>query len=82
VFGGYNYHRSFSDGAAYDPARNRWRKLPRAPIKPRFEHSAIWTGTEVIVFGGTWDFGHIALGDGAIYDPQRNHWTRLVPDLG
>ena len=40
-------------GGAYDPVLNRWRKLdnggsPRA----RTRASAVWTGTEMLVFGG------------------------------
>ncbi len=79
MFGGYDYDRSFANGAAYDPAADRWRKLPRPPIRPRFAHGAAWAGGRLVVFGGTWKPGHIALGDGAVYDPGANRWERLVP---
>ncbi|MPZ70971.1 MAG: hypothetical protein GEU71_15820, partial [Actinobacteria bacterium] len=79
-FGGYNYHRSFRDGAAYDPALDSWRRIPRAPVGARFLHGALWTGTKLLVFGGTeaWRMSH---GDGALFDPVTNQWERLVPEI-
>src|SRR4051812_31071749 len=40
------------DGAAYDPATGTWRLLPAAPIGPRSNAASVWTGTEMIVWGG------------------------------
>ena len=42
----------FSDGAAYDPANDRWTPLPAAPLEARQEPSALWTGEDWVVFGG------------------------------
>ena len=39
-------------GAAYDPAADRWEVLPPAPIAARFGASAVWTGREVLFWGG------------------------------
>jgi N-acetylneuraminic acid mutarotase len=79
VFGGYNYRRSFADGAAYNPLTDRWRRLPTAPIRPRFLHAATSVGGDVFIFGGIRQFGHIAHGDGATYDSDSGRWRRIVP---
>jgi hypothetical protein len=41
------------DGAAYDPVEDEWRVITEAPIEPRSDAGAVWTGEEVVVFGGT-----------------------------
>jgi len=66
-----------ADGAAYDPARDRWRRIPAAPIAGRTDPIAAWTGHEVIVFGGTDGAGTTIL-DGAAYDPNLNMWRPLA----
>lgn len=38
------------DGAAYDPAADRWRPLPAAP--GRFIPTAQWSGRELLVWAG------------------------------
>ena len=55
----------------------QWAPLPPSPLTPRFGHSAIWTGHEVLFWGG-WDGGR-ALSDGAAYDPERRVW-RCLPE--
>jgi hypothetical protein len=72
-----------ADGAAYEPEKGTWRVLPDAPIGPRSEATAVWTGTEMIVWGG-WRrditmTGPNGWADGAAYNPATNRW-RLVPD--
>ncbi|NRQ31870.1 hypothetical protein HII36_08455 [Nonomuraea sp. NN258] len=51
--------------------------LPAAGPAPRGHHTAVWTGTELIVWGG--DDGRRTLSDGARYHPVRKTWTRLPP---
>ena len=34
------------------PGAAGWTRLPRAPIAPRSEYAAVWTGKEMIVWGG------------------------------
>jgi hypothetical protein len=41
-----------SHGLAYEPKTNRWSSLPRAPLKGRLDPTAVWTGRELIVWGG------------------------------
>jgi hypothetical protein len=69
--------REFDDGAAYDPATDRWRPLPAAPISRRTAHTAVWTGREMVVWGGH-EFEE-EFSDGAAYDPQADDW-RLLAD--
>jgi N-acetylneuraminic acid mutarotase len=71
-----------ADGAAYDPARRAWRPLAAAPLAARTQHSGVWTGRELLVWGG---YDHLARNDlhvagtGAAYDPAHDRWRRLPP---
>lgn len=70
---------SFGDGAAYDPATGRWRQLPPAPLSPRSGPAAVWTGEEMIVWGGGGNESGLELfTDGAAYDPATDSW-RAIP---
>ncbi|MGQ0849655.1 MAG: hypothetical protein ACT4OP_11150, partial [Actinomycetota bacterium] len=76
IWGGSAPYRSaplFADGAAFDPAANRWRMLAAAPLGPRNNPLAVWTGREMIVFGSESK-------EVASYDPARDRW-RSIPDL-
>ncbi|MGZ4150395.1 MAG: hypothetical protein ACXVQJ_10170 [Actinomycetota bacterium] len=63
-------------GAVYDPRTDRWRTLPAGPLGRREGYVSAWTGTELIVIGGT-------IGDGlakpiaAALDPRTGTWRRL-----
>ena len=43
----------YNDGAQYDPAEDAWRPTgtENAPAA-RTQHTAAWTGSEMLVFGG------------------------------
>lgn len=64
------------DGAAYVPATDSWRRLASAPIGPRDLAATVWTGREMLVWGGS-DRGRL-LADGAAYDPASNRWRTLA----
>jgi N-acetylneuraminic acid mutarotase len=64
-------------GAAYDPNTDSWRVLAPAPISGRYRHHAVWTGSEMIVWGG--EVGPSQQSDGAAYDPATDTWRRLPP---
>jgi hypothetical protein len=53
-----------------------WSALPGAPIVPRSGAATVWTGRELILWGGTSDDG-IPHRDGAAYDPATNRWEVL-----
>lgn len=59
-----------ADGAAYDPATDRWSEIAPAPISATSSATAVWTGERMLVWTGR---------DGAAYDPAAGRWTRL-PD--
>lgn len=49
------------------------------PLTPRRHHTATWTGTEMIIWGGvTGEESSEVLGDAAAFDPAKNRW-RLLP---
>ena len=55
VWGGLDYTNAtiYDTGARYNPATDVWTLLTAtAPPAPRFRHTAVWTGSEMIVWGG------------------------------
>src|SRR5690606_21750567 len=80
VWGGIGDPVGFSallgDGARYDPVTDTWSPMSSlgAPT-PRVWHTAIWTGSHMIVWGGQDD--SLATDDGAMYDPETDTWTTL-----
>lgn len=66
-------------GAAYDPATNEWRRVADGPLKGRSGHVAVWTGDEMIVWGGSltsYNREHYD-GEGAAYDSSTDSWRKL-----
>jgi hypothetical protein len=61
------------DGAAYDPATRRWRRIPDAPTCPAI---GTWTGTRLVVGGTCADIGGSRPAF-AEFDPVRNRWSSL-----
>lgn len=71
-----------ADGAAYDPVQDRWHALTGRGAPPaRWAHTAVWTGTRMIVWGGLGcgrDRGGPLLCDtGGVYDPVTDTWTAV-----
>ena len=66
----------FDDGYAYLPASDSWTALSRleAP-SPRENHTALWTGERMLIWGGDGPSGR--LGDGAAYDPREDGWRAV-----
>jgi len=62
-------------GGRYDPAANEWSptSTTTAP-EPRMVHSGVWTGTEMIVWGGG-PTGNSVIDTGGRYDPAGDVWT-------
>lgn len=53
----------------------RWRTLPPAPIATRIGAAVVWTGSRMIVWGGS--HKDTVLGDGASYEPRTRTWQKL-----
>jgi hypothetical protein len=58
-------------------AAGHWSVVPAARISPRGGASVVWTGKELLVWGG--QIGERSKRDGAAYDPGTRAW-RLLPD--
>jgi N-acetylneuraminic acid mutarotase len=75
-----NVIQEFNTGGRYDPATDSWvpTSLNAAP-SPRDSHTAVWTGREMIVWGGgfrvAWNQQATLLSTGGRYDPVSDAWT-------
>jgi N-acetylneuraminic acid mutarotase len=74
VWGGFNTSSGFlNTGGQYDPVANTWTATATAGAPSVRElHTAVWTGSKMIVWGG---YGGVLLNDGGQYDPVANTWT-------
>lgn len=86
VWGGSinSYNQRLDTGGRYDPIGDAWTATSRvgAP-SPRGNHTAVWTGTEMIVWGGDGETRYWSespeLGNGARYDPRDDRWRAMAP---
>src|SRR5205823_3065258 len=69
---GFSY---LNTGGRYDPITDSWTAttLSNAPAAREY-HTAVWTGSEMIVWGG-WSGGSNYLNTGGRYNPSTNSWT-------
>ncbi len=78
VFGGYSFatFTALNDGGRYNPLTDSWTNITTtgAPAA-RYYHTAVWTGNEMIVWGGG---GAGYLNDGGRYNPVSNGWTAVT----
>ncbi len=83
VWGGFSClacaNAELGSGGRYDPALDRWSPVTivGAPV-PRGNHTAVWTGSQMIVWGGETDAGIgqlTLLNSGGVYDPATDSWT-------
>ncbi|HEX6301583.1 MAG TPA: hypothetical protein VF148_14055 [Acidimicrobiia bacterium] len=51
--------------------------LPPGPLSARWSPDVIWTGEEMVVWGGSADPGPSTLIDGAAFDPGIDEWRRI-----
>jgi N-acetylneuraminic acid mutarotase len=77
VWGGFLFDGAFhwfNTGGRYNPVTNSWTatSTTNAP-EGRYAHTAIWTGSEMVIWGGVTDTG--ALNTGGRYNPTSNSWT-------
>jgi hypothetical protein len=64
-------------GGRYNPTSNTWSSTTTsgAPVARKY-HTAVWTGTEMIVWGG--DDGDDELNTGGRYAPSTGSWTNTT----
>ena len=76
VWGGFDFYNSiyFNTGGRYNPSTNTWTaaSTTNAP-SGRYLHTAVWTGKEMIVWGGEDTIG--SLNTGGRYNPSTNSWA-------
>src|SRR5437867_7702885 len=63
---------SLNTGGKYNPTTDTWAATGGAP-SARASHSTVWTGSEMIVWGGADDSG--SLNTGGRYNPSTDSWT-------
>src|SRR5437588_9480012 len=73
VWGGYT-GAYLNTGGRYNPTTDSWTatSTTNAP-EGRYEHAAIWTDSEMIVWGGF--FGGFVINTGGKYKPGAATWT-------
>jgi N-acetylneuraminic acid mutarotase len=84
VWGGYDFpppsftRVDFNTGGSYDPSTDSWTPTSTvgAPY-PRGEHDAVWTGSQMLIWGGTNRLFSPALLSGGRYDPATNSWATM-----
>ena len=66
-------------GGRYNPNTNSWTATTttNAPIE-RYGHTAVWSGTEMIIWGG--NNGGSSFKTGGRYLPGTNSWTSYYHD--
>ena len=77
VWGGVDdFFNDLNTGGRYNPGTDSWTATTTstAPAARR-SHTAIWTGTEMIVWGGFDDFNFVDFNTGGRYNPNTNTWT-------
>ncbi len=84
IWGGYTIDNdsgkfiALGDGGLYDPVTDTWEPIAANSYSPhpRFEHSAVWTGEKMIIWGGTTSLDrgngleYRSLNTGGIYTPE------------
>jgi len=77
VWGGYDAFAPmyFNTGGRYTPSSNSWSATTTNGTPAARElHAAVWTGTQMIVWGG-WGGGNLYLATGGRYTPSSDSWT-------
>ncbi|GAF96012.1 unnamed protein product, partial [marine sediment metagenome] len=83
IWGGMSLTGKFNTGKRYRPSIDVWVSIStdNAP-SIRWGHTAVWTGTEMIVWGGfqggSYDAPSNPLNTGACYDPVLDAWTPIT----
>lgn len=71
--------RYSQQGWRYNPRTDRWQPTStQGAPRGRVEHAAVWTGNEMIVWGGSHETEPYR--DGGAYDPLHDRWRPLSMD--
>jgi hypothetical protein len=69
--------RSAQGPAGTLPETASWQAIPPGPVDGRNSSSVVWTGSEIIAWGGEAGNEVARYADGAAYDPSRGTWRAL-----
>jgi N-acetylneuraminic acid mutarotase len=71
-----SFDKVLADGSAYDPVADSWTPTAAAADAAR-GHTAVWTGSRMIVWGGRDGFALTisTINTGGAYDPVADAWT-------
>lgn len=74
-----------SEGLSFNPTTGQWATIPTLPGPTRHTEVVVWTGSEVVVWGGCDatepqcdDFATGLLTDGYAYDPDSEQWRPVA----
>lgn len=68
----------FNTGGRFDPVTNTWKPMSApAWLTRRDGHVAVWTGTEMIIWGGSGPPPLYTYNSGARYNPTTDTWTPI-----
>jgi N-acetylneuraminic acid mutarotase len=69
----------YNTGGRYDPAADSWAATSTGANVPsvRQNHTAVWTGTEMIVWGGQGSIGNFR-DSGGRYNPNTDTWAAMA----
>lgn len=75
----------YGEGLAFDPVGGEWRSISAPPGPRRSFGVTVWTGRELVVWGGCDssipqcdDLGEGILTDGVAYDPASDSWREVA----
>ncbi len=70
-------HTYTNGGARYSPGTDTWSPMAATVAEARFDHAAVWTGSQMILWGGEKEFG-TTLADGMRYNLAANTWSTMA----
>lgn len=59
------------------PVEAGWQTLDPGPLEPREGAAVVWTGEELVVWGGTRTETGVGFADGAAFDPASGEWRTM-----
>src|SRR5678816_3122110 len=75
IWGGQDAERYLNTAARFDPANNQWLPWTQSIVPaPRAGSTAVWTGSQMIVWGG-FTVNSRNANTGGRYDPALDSWT-------
>jgi hypothetical protein len=76
IWGGRNniLYQNLNTGQKYNPTTNTWTSISTLNCpSARFGHSAVWTGSEMLIYGGTSNDSTLYR-----YNPSTNNWSNPI----